>query len=414
MYLWNYCDGQWDLIWQHEYRENKRDCSVEGCYFWGPGLELPGTTLRPEVSELGYEDSLLYHDGTWSELRPDETNFRSPEERPDLSPWVLLHLDPNRSFGAGNVPDLNDPPEITGQQTLVTNEEQTLELSATMLTIADPDVDPRFHAEFALTVYGGEDYTHDGATIIPDDNYFGNLAVPVSVSDGAAESAAYTLLVSVAPVPDAPVFTSVPPISAVEGELYTYFVTTHDADGEFPRIQSGALPAWLTMVDNGDGTATLSGTPGGADAGEYALELQVIDGTGLAAEQAFTLTAAAAADVPVIEILGANPLTITQGQAFVDPGATASDPQDGDLTAAIITESDVNTAVPGTYTVSYSVSDTAGHTVSATRSVVVLRRPTSSGGGGGGSLDRLSVGMLLSIALMIAAGKRKIRRRVGP
>ena len=310
--------------------------------------------------------------------------------------------------------DSNDPPEITGQQTLTTDEEQALDLSATMLTVADPDVDPRFHADYALTVYGGDHYTHAGATIIPDDNYFGNLAVPVSVSDGAAESAAYSVAVTVVPVPDAPAFTSMPPTNAVEGELYTYLVTTQDPDGEFPRIQSGALSGWLALVDHGDGTATLSGTPGGADAGTYALTLQAIDNVGLSAEQPFTLTVAVAADVPVIEILGATPLTITQGQAFVDPGATASDAQDGDLTAAIVTDSNVNSAMPGTYEVTYSVSDTAGHTVSATRTGVVLSRPTSSGGGGGGSLDGLSMGVLLSLALMIAAGKRKIRRRVGP
>jgi hypothetical protein len=416
VYLWNYCDEQWDLVWQHDYREDKRDCSVDGCYFWGPGFELPGDTLRPEVSELGYEDSLLYHDGTWSELRPDETAFRPPENRPDLSPWVLFHLDPNRSFGAGNFPDLNDPPEITGQQALITDEEQALDLSAAMLTITDPDVDPRFHADFALTIYGGDDYTQADATIIPDHNFFGELAIPVSASDGAAESAAYTVLVTVVPVPDAPVFTSMPPASAsaVEGELYTYLVTSHDPDGEFARIESGTLPAWLALVDHGNGTATLGGMPGGADAGEYALALQAIDGAGLAAEQSFTLTAVAAADIPVIELLGANPLTITQGQAFVDPGATASDTQDGDLTAAIATDSNVNSAVPGTYEVIYSVSDTAGHTVSATRTVIVLSRPTSSGGGGGGSLDGLSMGVLLSIVLMISARERKIRQRVGP
>jgi hypothetical protein len=416
VYLWNYCDENWDLIWQHEYRENKRDCSVEGCYFWGPGLELPGLTLRPEVSELGYEDSLLYHDGTWSELRSDETGFLRPEDRPDLSPWVLFHLDPNRSFGAGNFLDLNDSPEITGQQTLTTNEEQALELNAAMVTVEDPDVDPRFHAEFTLTVYGGDHYTLSDTTIDPDEDYFGEIQVPVSVSDGAAESATYTLLVSVVPVPDAPIFTSTAPDSVMEADLYTYVVRTHDPDDESARIESSSLPAWLTLVDHGDGTATLSGMPGGADVGDHAVTLRAIDSTKLTAEQSFTLTVVAAADEPVIEILGANPYSVTQGQAFVDPGATASDAQDGDLTAAIVTESNVNTGVPGTYEVTYSASDTAGHTATAARSVVVLRTPTSTsgGGGGGGSLDWLSMGVLLSISLMIATRRRTIPRRVGP
>jgi hypothetical protein len=251
--------------------------------------------------------------------------------------------------------------------------------------------------------------------ITPDANFFGEMLVPVSVSDGAAESPTYSVLVTVAPVADAPVFTSSAPRSVVEAELYTYLVRTHDPDGEFPRIEASAAPAWLTFVDHGDGTATLSGTPSGTDVGEFALTLQAIDSSGLAAEESFTLTVAAADDVPVIELLGASPLTITQGQAFVDPGATASDMQDGDLTAAIVSDSNVSTGIPGTYEVIYTVSDTAGHTVSETRTVNVLSRPVSTGGGGGGgSFDWLAFGLLLCASLMIAAGKRKMRRHVGP
>lgn len=95
IYLWNYCVDEWDLIWRHEYRENKRDCSVVGCYAWGPILETFGT--QGEINELGYEDSLLIHDGIESLLPPETTNFVTP-----IAPWQLLHLDPNRGYGAGN------------------------------------------------------------------------------------------------------------------------------------------------------------------------------------------------------------------------------------------------------------------------------------------------------------------------
>jgi len=95
IYLWNYCIEEWDLIWRHEYREDKRDCSVEGCYAWGPILETWGT--QSEIDELGFEDTLLFHDGRWSPLAPDETNFVNP-----VFPWILSHIDPNRSYGVGN------------------------------------------------------------------------------------------------------------------------------------------------------------------------------------------------------------------------------------------------------------------------------------------------------------------------
>jgi hypothetical protein len=96
VYIWNYCSESWDLVYDHSYREDKRDCSIEGCAWWGPILETFGDE-QPEINELGFEDTLLYHDGVWSELPPSETTFKGP-----VSPWILFHLDPNRGFGAGN------------------------------------------------------------------------------------------------------------------------------------------------------------------------------------------------------------------------------------------------------------------------------------------------------------------------
>ena len=48
-----------------------------------------------------------------------------------------------------------------------------------------------------------------------------------------------------------------------------------------------------------------------------------------------------------------------------------SDPQDGDLTGDIVTTNPVNTAVAGTYIVTYSVTDAAMNTVQAQRTVIV-------------------------------------------
>jgi hypothetical protein len=95
IYLWNFSTDQWDLIWRHEYRELKRDCSVEGCSNWGPILETVG--VQGEINELGYDESLLFHDGTWSSLSPSTTTFVMP-----ISPWVLDHHEPNAGFGVGN------------------------------------------------------------------------------------------------------------------------------------------------------------------------------------------------------------------------------------------------------------------------------------------------------------------------
>ena len=65
---------------------------------------------------------------------------------------------------------------------------------------------------------------------------------------------------------------------------------------------------------------------------------------------------------PVITLLGDNPLDLTVGTPYNEPGATATDNVDGDISANIIIDaSAVNTAIAGTYQVTYNVSDAAGN-----------------------------------------------------
>ncbi len=75
---------------------------------------------------------------------------------------------------------------------------------------------------------------------------------------------------------------------------------------------------------------------------------------------------------PVITLAGANPQIIAVGEAYTELGATATDNRDGDLTASIvINASTVDSAVPGTYLVTYNVSDAAGNAATTvTRTVV--------------------------------------------
>lgn len=75
---------------------------------------------------------------------------------------------------------------------------------------------------------------------------------------------------------------------------------------------------------------------------------------------------------PVITMLGSTPVTISVGDAYTDAGATASDNIDGDITGTIQTVSTVNTAVAGSYSVTYTVSDAALNAATpVVRSVIV-------------------------------------------
>ena len=76
---------------------------------------------------------------------------------------------------------------------------------------------------------------------------------------------------------------------------------------------------------------------------------------------------------PVITLLGNNPVDIDQGTSFTDPGATASDDHDGNVTSSIVISGSVDANTIGSYTLSYNVSDAAGNTATAaTRTVNVI------------------------------------------
>lgn len=76
-------------------------------------------------------------------------------------------------------------------------------------------------------------------------------------------------------------------------------------------------------------------------------------------------------EAPVITLIGNAKVVVKLGDTYDDEGATALDNVDGDLTAEIVVENDVDTDVEGTYTVTYTVEDAAGNIGTAERTVIV-------------------------------------------
>lgn len=77
-----------------------------------------------------------------------------------------------------------------------------------------------------------------------------------------------------------PVFTSTAGLVANIGSTYTYNVVVNDPDvqyGDAVDVLGFSIPSWLTFVDNGNGTATLTGTPTLADVGTYPIVLEAQD-----------------------------------------------------------------------------------------------------------------------------------------
>ena len=78
---------------------------------------------------------------------------------------------------------------------------------------------------------------------------------------------------------------------------------------------------------------------------------------------------------PVISLNGSDQIIINQGSQFSDPGATASDPEDGNISSAISIESNLDVLAVGEYEITYSVTDSAGNSSSVTRIVTVIGNP---------------------------------------
>ena len=82
---------------------------------------------------------------------------------------------------------------------------------------------------------------------------------------------------------------------------------------------------------------------------------------------------------PVITLIGDNPLELTVGNTYTDPGATAEDNVDGNISANIVVGGDtVDTNVEGSYTVTYNVSDEAGNAATEVTRVVNVNPPPTT------------------------------------
>ncbi|HEY4498979.1 MAG TPA: polysaccharide deacetylase family protein [Candidatus Paceibacterota bacterium] len=119
-------------------------------------------------------------------------------------------------------------------------------------------------------------------------------------------------------------------------------------------------------------------TPSVVD-GEHTIVVRATDVSGRTGEDSVTFTV----DLPPTITVDPANMAVAFGSDFTDPGATANDATDGPLvvpdpiitfTNDIVTDeatTTVNTNALGTYTLTYSVTDSVGQTTTATRTVTV-------------------------------------------
>lgn len=116
------------------------------------------------------------------------------------------------------------------------------------------------------------------------------------VDDGESESTTLSRDIDIISNNDPPVITSTPVESVVAETEYLYEIEASDPnEGDEITFTATTIPGWLSLTDNGNGTAVLSGTPSNDQAGEYDVVITATDGENATAGQNFS-----------IEVIGKN------------------------------------------------------------------------------------------------------------
>ena len=191
---------------------------------------------------------------------------------------------------------------------------------------------------------------------LADGTYTGKT---ITVTD-AAGNASNTLT-----IPDFVIDTTAPTISQVTAIATPGNDTTPSY--VFNSNQAGTITSNLAFTSStsatvGENTITFSTLAEGSYTGK---NITVTDAAGNASNLLVIPDFVIDTTLPVLTLIGANPLPAELGNAFTDPGATSN----GGETVSV--SGTVNKDVIGDYTLTYSATDAAGNTGTITRNVQV-------------------------------------------
>ena len=114
--------------------------------------------------------------------------------------------------------------------------------------------------------------------------YGGDLSGWAEVGTGSTDGTTISLGEAVAPA-----ITSASSATSNVGSAFSFTVTTTGEPAPALTQTAGTLPAGLTFTDNGNGTATIAGTPSAGSGGSYTFTISAANSAG-STEQSFTLT----------------------------------------------------------------------------------------------------------------------------
>jgi len=134
--------------------------------------------------------------------------------------------------------------------------------------------------------------------------------------------------------------------------------------------------AGATAFDNVDGNITVNITTNYPvdvnTTGTYTVTYDVNDTAGNVATQVTRTVIVNDTTPPVITILGVNPASAVQFETYTDAGATAEDAVEGNVT--VTTTGSVDSDAVGSYTITYTATDSADNNVTAQRTVNVTTK----------------------------------------
>ena len=180
----------------------------------------------------------------------------------------------------------------------------------------------------------------------------GTYTLTYTATDSAGNTATATRTINVADTtPPAMTMVGAPTINHEQGTPFTDpgVSATDTVDGSVAVVTTGSV---------------------GTGVGTYTLTYMATDAAGNSASLSRTVIVAGSVDrtAPIITLTGPTTVNHEQGTTYSDQGATATDAVDGPV-AVVVTGSVGPDA--GTYTLTYTATDNAGNTATATRTVIV-------------------------------------------
>ena len=214
----------------------------------------------------------------------------------------------------------------------------------------DPDGDP---ITFSL-VSGPSGMTMDSDTgevsWTPTFADLGGHAIALQVTDGIATADQhYGLTVSLSGVNTAPIFTSGPVVQAPPGLDYLYNVTARDPEEDALTFTLLEGPTGMSFSSSSSSSAVISWTPSFSDLGTHPVTVRVTDSHGLSTLQNYNVLVAN----PPPQFTSI-PLTTAQANILYVYDSAATDPNDTDLTFALVEGPYNMTVNPVTGIVSWS------------------------------------------------------------